>query len=310
MHRTAGRVEQRLRDRLHDRREAGPAGGIHRRQEHRGLVKIGFEDSGVKDMISYEEFKEKGYFVVPTDPDWEKHPAGLKDFHDDPENHPLKTPSGKMEFYSQNLAKHFPDDPERPPVPHWIEKGESHDETLSSERAGNVSPAGRCPTTRAGAATPTTTTSPGCGRSTPARSRVRTATSTNRSGSTRPTPQPRGIANGDVVKIYNERGAVLAGRLRDREDHAGRRLHGPRRPVRPHRARGTRPGRGHQHPHPAQPDLQERHRHGVQRLPGRGGDRSIWTICAGATPRPSAGLTTAAPVFAWSECWRSVPRTR
>ena len=29
----------------------------------------------------------------------------------------------------------MPDDPERPPVPHWIEKSESHDERLSSERA-------------------------------------------------------------------------------------------------------------------------------------------------------------------------------
>jgi len=59
----------------------------------------------------------------------------LIDFYKDPENHPLKTPSGKIEFYSQNLAKHFPDDKERPPVPHWIEKSETHDERISSERA-------------------------------------------------------------------------------------------------------------------------------------------------------------------------------
>jgi molybdopterin guanine dinucleotide-containing S/N-oxide reductase-like protein len=99
------------------------------------LRKSGFEGSGIQDMTSYEEFKEKGYFVVPTDPEWNKYPAGLRNFHDDPVNNPLKTPSGKIEFYSQNLAKHFPDDKERPPVPHWIEKGESHDEGLSSERA-------------------------------------------------------------------------------------------------------------------------------------------------------------------------------
>ena len=47
----------------------------------------------------------------------------------------FKTPSGKIEFFSQNLAKFFPDDEERPPVPHWIEKGVSHDERVSSERA-------------------------------------------------------------------------------------------------------------------------------------------------------------------------------
>jgi trimethylamine-N-oxide reductase (cytochrome c) len=86
-------------------------------------------------LIGYEEFQENGYYVLPTDPDWKKIPAGLREFYDDPDNHPLKTPSGKIEFYSQNLAKHFPNDRERPPVPHWIEKGESHDERLSSKRA-------------------------------------------------------------------------------------------------------------------------------------------------------------------------------
>jgi trimethylamine-N-oxide reductase (cytochrome c) len=99
------------------------------------IRKNGFNTSGVQDYTTYEKFKEKGYFVVPTDPDWDKYPAGLLKFHEDPENHPLKTPSGKIEFYSQNLARHFPDDKERPPVPHWIEKGESHDEGLSGERA-------------------------------------------------------------------------------------------------------------------------------------------------------------------------------
>ncbi len=47
----------------------------------------------------------------------------------------MKTPTGKLEFFSQRLADHFPDDEERPPYPKWIEKGPSHDERLSSERA-------------------------------------------------------------------------------------------------------------------------------------------------------------------------------
>ena len=38
-----------------------------------------------------------------------------------PEKHPLETPSGKLEFYSQRLADHFPDDNERGPLPKWIE---------------------------------------------------------------------------------------------------------------------------------------------------------------------------------------------
>ncbi len=52
----------------------------------------------------------------------------------DPKNNPLTTPTGLLEYSSSALEKHFPDDPERPPVAHWIEKSESHDERLSSER--------------------------------------------------------------------------------------------------------------------------------------------------------------------------------
>jgi len=86
-------------------------------------------------MVSFKEFKENGYFVIPTDPKWSDQPAGLRLFHDDPVKNPLKTPTGKLEFVSTNLKKHFPDDIERPPMPHWIEKGQSHDERTSSSRA-------------------------------------------------------------------------------------------------------------------------------------------------------------------------------
>ena len=171
---------------------------------------MGFENSGVKDMVSYEEFKEKGYYVVPTDPEWDKYPTGLKDFHDDPDNNPLKTPSGKVEFYSQNLAKHFPDDPERPPVPHWIEKGVSHDEALSSERADTYPllvvsnhPRWRCHANHDDLTW------------------LREIATCKVQGADGYKYEPlwinpvdaaaRGIATGDVVTIYNERGAVLGG---------------------------------------------------------------------------------------------------
>jgi len=98
-------------------------------------IRHGFETSGVQDMVTWEEFSKKGYYVVPTDPDWETCDVGMRKFYEDPENNPLRTPSGKLEFYSQRLADNFPGDMERPPVPHWIEKGESHDERLTSERA-------------------------------------------------------------------------------------------------------------------------------------------------------------------------------
>ena len=98
-------------------------------------IEHGFSKSGIQDKITYEKLQENGYYVVPTADEWEKTPAGLIGFYEDPDNHPLTTPSGKLEFYSDRLAEHFPDDKERPPLPHWVEQGPSHDERRSSDRA-------------------------------------------------------------------------------------------------------------------------------------------------------------------------------
>lgn len=67
-------------------------------QEYRGgksipeLIRLGYETSGMAHLIIWDELREKGYFVVPTDPDWEKIPAGLTEFYEDPEKHPLTPP--------------------------------------------------------------------------------------------------------------------------------------------------------------------------------------------------------------------------
>ena len=173
-------------------------------------MKVGYETSGLKSMVSWEELKKKKYYVVPTDPEWEKYPVGIIDFYEKPEANPLKTPSGKIEFYSQNLAKHFPGDTERPPVPHWIEKGESHDERISSERARKyplliVSNHGRWRV----------------------HSQHDDITWTREIGTCKVKgpdgymyepiwinpvdAAARGIKHGDVVKVFNERGGVLVG---------------------------------------------------------------------------------------------------
>jgi trimethylamine-N-oxide reductase (cytochrome c) len=134
----------------------------------------------------------------------------LKEFYDDPDNNPLKTPSGKIEFCSQNLSRHFPNDIERPPVPHWIEKGQSHDERLSSERASKypliiMSNHGRW---RVHAQCDDITW-------------TREALTCKVKGPDGYGYEPlwinavdasaRHIKNGDVVKVFNERGAVLGG---------------------------------------------------------------------------------------------------
>jgi len=174
------------------------------------LIKIGYETSGVQDMISWEELKEKGYYVIPTDPEWEKYPAGLIEFCEDPDNNRLLTPTGKIEFYATGLAEHFPDDDERPPVPHWVPYGGSHQETLQHPRAKKyplliVSNHPRWGIHAQHEDITWLREIPTC--------KVR--------GPDGYQYQPlwihpvdaakRGVGNGDVVKIYNERGAILCG---------------------------------------------------------------------------------------------------
>jgi trimethylamine-N-oxide reductase (cytochrome c) len=100
-------------------------------------IKDAYENSGVKDKITWEKFSEKGIYVAPVDPTWKDQKSGIIDFVTDPVKNPLKTPSGKLEFYSQRLADNFPDDKERNPVPKWVEGGPgfTNDESLWGERA-------------------------------------------------------------------------------------------------------------------------------------------------------------------------------
>jgi anaerobic selenocysteine-containing dehydrogenase len=173
-------------------------------------IKLFFETSGAKEFITYEEFVEKGYFVVPTDPKWKERKVGLQEFYEDPKNHPLKTPTGLLEYESTGLAKHFPEDNERPPVPHWIEKGESHDEALSSERARKYPllivsnhPRWRC---HAQCDDISWTREAPTGKVTGADGYKYEPLWMNPKDA-----GARGIKNGDVVRIFNERGTVLGG---------------------------------------------------------------------------------------------------
>ena len=177
-------------------------------------IRFAFDNSGASPYISWEEFKEKGYWVVPTNPEFKnpgsKPRTNTLNFYENPEKYPLKTPSGKIEFYSQRLAKSFPDDDERPPVPHWIPYGKSHQESRLHARAKKY---------------------PLLVVSNHPRWRVHANLDDISWFKEIPTGKvrgpdgylyeplwmnpadaaARGIKNGDVVKIYNERGAVLAG---------------------------------------------------------------------------------------------------
>jgi anaerobic selenocysteine-containing dehydrogenase len=173
-------------------------------------LKVIFEGLQLPLSVTWEDFKEKGYYVWPTAKDWEKDPAGFIKFYEDPEMNPLPTPSGKLEFYSQRLAEGFPDDVERPPSPKWIESGESHDERASGKRAEQysllaISNHGRW---RVHAQ---------CDDISWTRE-ARTCKVKGLDGymyepvwMNTGTAEARGIKDGDIVKLYNDRGVVLVG---------------------------------------------------------------------------------------------------
>ena len=176
----------------------------------RDLQKMVFDNMRMDELITWDEFEEKKYYVYSVAKDWESDPPGFRLFYQDPEANPLGTPTGLLEFYSERLAQHFPDDNERPPYPKWIERGETHDERLSSEKAAMfpllvISNHPRWRTHAQGddivwaRETPTGKVLGFDGyRYEPAWINPIDATE-------------RGIKDGDVVKIFNERGVVLAG---------------------------------------------------------------------------------------------------
>jgi anaerobic selenocysteine-containing dehydrogenase len=155
--------------------------------------------------------REKQYYIVPTKPDWKASTKNrLHDFYQDPEKYPLKTPSGKVEFYAQTLAEHFPDDEERPPVPHWIPFGETHQESRMHPRADEypllvVSNHGRW-RVHANLDDISWFHEIVTGKVRGEDGYWYEPVWINPSEAAQ-----RGVRDGDVVKVYNERGAVLVG---------------------------------------------------------------------------------------------------
>ena len=165
---------------------------------------------GMDERYPYEKFKENGYFVIPTKEGWEDDPAGMYKFYKDPSTCRLQTPSGLIEIYCTGLAEMFPDDKVRGPVPHWIEETEYHHERLTNDR-GKDYPfllVSNHPHFRVHAQHDDI-------------SWLREIEMCKVIGPDGYAYEPvwihpddaheRGIKDGDIVKIYNERGAVLGG---------------------------------------------------------------------------------------------------
>jgi len=106
-----------------------------------------FNFSDLPKYLSYDDFKEKGYYIVPMPKDYQPTP-GLRWFYDgracDTPDHfnpkrvtengnELGTYSGKVEFVSQSLLQNMPEDEERPPLPRYIPSWEGYNSELSEK---------------------------------------------------------------------------------------------------------------------------------------------------------------------------------
>ncbi|MBT5416320.1 MAG: molybdopterin-dependent oxidoreductase [Rhodospirillaceae bacterium] len=111
-------------------------------------VKRQFDASDLPKVISWKEFLRKGYYVVPPEKPKLRAPVSWRWFaegrkKDVPEPWPLpsdyggeylkgiQTQSGKIEFECQSLKRFDPDDTERPPIVKYVPSWEGpHDEQL------------------------------------------------------------------------------------------------------------------------------------------------------------------------------------
>ena len=92
--------------------------------------------TAVKNYMTYEEWKAKGYFIYPF-PDNYQPIYPMRQFYEATDltkiMFPLETPTKKIEFESQRLKSWWPTDPERPPVPHYIPPPEVADSSLAAK---------------------------------------------------------------------------------------------------------------------------------------------------------------------------------
>ena len=82
--------------------------------------------------MTFDQFKATGFVKYTPPPQVAQVP--LKGFHDDPANHKLNTPSGKVEIFSQRIVDFFgPNVTNPPPFPKYLPSPEDSDATLAAK---------------------------------------------------------------------------------------------------------------------------------------------------------------------------------
>ena len=149
---------------------------------------------GKFEMPPFEEFWKTGYVLFPEGKPWVRH----ADFREDPELHALGTPSGFIEIYSQKIASYGYADCKGHPM--WFEKAERSHGGPNSERypfwMQSVHPDKRLHSQLCEA------------------KNLRDTYSIKGREPFYMNPQDAaklGIQDGDLVRVYNERGQVLVG---------------------------------------------------------------------------------------------------
>ncbi|NVO58502.1 molybdopterin-dependent oxidoreductase [Rhodobacteraceae bacterium B1Z28] len=157
-------------------------------------IKLAYEASGAAKDLPFEEFWEKGYARMPVPTEargWVRHAALIND----PEGSPLHTASGKIEMFCENIANMEIED--CPGMPMWMEKHEY----LGNAKEGQLHVVSPHPWFRLHSQMDQSETLRGIykiqGRE-PVRISAEDAAS-------------RGIEDGDLVELYNDRGTVIAG---------------------------------------------------------------------------------------------------
>jgi molybdopterin guanine dinucleotide-containing S/N-oxide reductase-like protein len=146
--------------------------------------------------LSYDDFKKAGTYLLPVD---ETPYVAFADFRKDPKANPLKTASGKFEIYSETIASYKYAD--CPPTPQWIEPFE----WLGSAKAAqfplhivNKHPLFRRHSSYDNVAS------------------LHQYSKVNGFEPIFLNPddaKERGVATGDVVRVFNDRGAVVCGAI-------------------------------------------------------------------------------------------------